>query len=85
MNLATDLGGIFFVLDVTALAFVQIINMSQTEPWETDWIAISAEEATILARFVYFQSCFEIIHARQSHDTVQANSGSIPRLERHLE
>ena len=43
---------------------------------------ISAEEATSLARIVYFQSCFENVDRRQRRDTVKANSGSMPRLER---
>ena len=46
-----DLGGIFIVLEVTALAFAQIINMRQTGPWETDWIVIRSEEATGPAGF----------------------------------
>ena len=33
MNSAAVLGGIFILLDVTALAFAQIINMRQTGPW----------------------------------------------------
>ena len=41
MNSAADLGGTFIVLDVTALAFAQIINMR-----ETDLIVISSKEAT---------------------------------------
>ena len=70
MNTAADLGGIFIVLDVTALAFAPIINMRQTGPSETDWIAISSEEATGPAGFVYFRSCFENVHTRQIRDTV---------------
>ena len=46
MNSAADLGSIFIILDVTAPAFAQIINMRQAGPWETDWIVISSEEAT---------------------------------------
>ena len=65
-----DLGDISIVLDVTALAFAQIINMRQTRPWETDWIVISSEEATGLAGFVYFRSCIENVHTRQSRNTV---------------
>ena len=42
MDLAADLGGIFIVLNVTALASAQIINMR-----ETDLIVISSEEATV--------------------------------------
>ena len=34
-------GDIFTVLDVAALAFAQVINMRETELWETDWIVIS--------------------------------------------
>ena len=49
MNLAADLGGIFIVLDVTALAFA---HMRHTGPWKTDWIVISSEEATGMARFI---------------------------------
>ena len=59
------MGGIFIVLDVTALAFAQVINMTQTEPWETDWIVISSEEAMGLAMFVYIWLCFENVHMRQ--------------------
>ena len=36
MDLAADLGGIFIIPDVTVRASVQIINMGDTEPWETD-------------------------------------------------
>ena len=45
---AANLGGILIVLDITALVqpFAQIMNIRETEPWETDWIAISSEEAT---------------------------------------
>ena len=64
MNSAADLGGIFIVSGVTTLAFAQFINMRQTGPWETDWIVISSEEATGLARFVYRRSCFENVHTR---------------------
>ena len=66
MSLAADLGRIFIVLGVTALAFAQIINLRETGPWETDWIAISSEEATPngLSLLVYFQSCFENIHTK---------------------
>ena len=31
MNSAADLGGIFIVLDITAPAFAQIVNMRETE------------------------------------------------------
>ena len=41
MNLAAGLGGTFIVLDVTNLAFAQIIYMR-----ETDWMVISSKEAT---------------------------------------
>ena len=72
MNSAADLGGIFIVLNVTVLAFAQTINMRETEPWETDWIMISSEEAlaTGEAEFVYFWSCFENVHTRRSRDMV---------------
>ena len=33
MNSAEDLDSIFIVLDVTVLAFIQMINMRQTVPW----------------------------------------------------
>ena len=46
MSSAEDLGGIFIVLDVTALAFAQIINKKETAAWETDCIVIRSEEAT---------------------------------------
>ena len=70
MNSAADLGSIFIFLYVTALAFVQIINMRKTGPWERDWIVINSEEATGQARIVYFRPCFESIHMRRSRDTV---------------
>ena len=70
MNSAEDLGGIFIVLDVTALAFAQIMNIRQTENWETDWMVISSEEETCPASFVYFCSCFENVHMRRGRDTV---------------
>ena len=41
MNLATDMGGIFIIPDVTARASLQIINIGDTGPWETDWISIT--------------------------------------------
>ena len=65
-----DLGDMFIVLDVTALAFAQIINVRQTRPWETDWIVVSSEKAKGLAGFVYFWSSNENVHTRQSRDTV---------------
>ena len=46
MRAAEDLGGIFIILDVTALAFAQIISLRETRPWEIGWIVISSEEAT---------------------------------------
>ena len=46
MNSAADLGGAFIVLDVTALAFAQIINMRETGHGETDWTVVSSKEAT---------------------------------------
>ena len=70
MNSAADLGSIFNVLDVTALAVAQIINMRETGPWETDWIVISLEEGTGLAGFVYFRSCSENVHTGRSRDMV---------------
>ena len=52
MNPAADLGGIFIVPDVTALAFAPVINnMRQAGLWETDWIVISSEETTGLVFF----------------------------------
>ena len=70
MNSAADLGGIFIVQDVTALTFAPVINMRQAGPWETGWTVNSSEEATGLAEFVYFRSCFENLHTRRSRDTV---------------
>ena len=74
MNSATDFGCIFIALDVAALSFAQILNMPERQdasrPWETDLIVISAEEATGLAGFVYFRSCFENFHTRRSCNTV---------------
>ena len=66
----TKMGGIFIVLDVTALAFAQIIIMRETEPWEKDLILVSSEEATGQAGSAYFRSCFENVHTRRSRDTV---------------
>ena len=78
----------FIALDVTALVYVQIMNMRETRPWETYWTVISSEETTDQARFgswfVYFRSCFENVHKRRSRDIVYANSGSIPRLEKAI-
>ena len=71
MSSVADLSGIFIVLDVTALAFAQIINMREIRPWETDPLEISLEEATGQASFfVYFQPCFENVYTRRSRDTV---------------
>ena len=60
------------VLDVTALAFVHIVNTRETGPSETDWIVISLEKvlATSQAGFVYFGSCFENVNTRRSRDMV---------------
>ena len=41
MNSAADLGGIFIIPDVTALSSVQIMNMGDVGPWETDCIPIT--------------------------------------------
>ena len=41
MNSTADLSGIFIIPDVTARASVQIINMGDIGPWETDWISIT--------------------------------------------
>ena len=71
MSSAADLGGIFIVLDVTAPAFAQVINMKETEPSETDWIVINSDETTGQASlFVYFKSCFENVHTRRSRYTL---------------
>ena len=70
MNSGADLGGIFIVLDVTALAFAQNINMRERGPWETDWIVTSSGEATGQAGFVYFRSSVENVHTRRRCDTV---------------
>ena len=56
MNSASDLDGIFIFLDVTALAYA---HMGQARTCKTDWIVISSEGATGIARFVYFRSCFK--------------------------
>ena len=42
MSLAANLGSMFIVIDVTALAytFAQVIKMRHTGPWETDLIVI---------------------------------------------
>ena len=69
MNSVADLGGIFIVPDVTALAFAPVINMRQAGSWETDWI-VNSLEATGVAGFVYFRSCFENLHTRLSRHTV---------------
>ena len=71
MNSAGDLSGILIILDVTALAFAQIIYMRETGPWETDyWIVISSEEATVQVSLFCFRSCFESVHTRRSCDMV---------------
>ena len=70
MSWTADLGGIFIVLDETALDFAPVVNVRQAGPWETDWIVISSEEVTGLAGFVYFRLCFENLHKRRSRDTV---------------
>ena len=46
MSPVVDLGSIFIVLGVAALAFARIKNMRETGPFETDWLVISSEEAT---------------------------------------
>ena len=70
MNLAADLGGIFIILDLTALTFAPIINIRQVGLWETVWIMISSEEATGLAGFVYFRSRFENVYRRRRRETI---------------
>ena len=65
MNSTADLGGIFIVLDGTALAFAQIINLRQTGPWEGD--RLDSDQ---------FRGGFT---RDGSRDTVQATSESIPR------
>ena len=49
MNSAADLDGTFIVLDVTTLAFAQIINMRETARTlrDTHWIMTSSKEATV--------------------------------------
>ena len=64
MSSASDLGSIFIVLHVTALAFAQILNMSQTEHLETDWIVTSSEETMGLPGFVHLRPCFENVCTR---------------------
>ena len=39
MNSAADLGGILIVPDTTAPVSVQIMDMGDRGPWETDWIS----------------------------------------------
>ena len=58
MSSAANLGGMFIVMDVTALAytFAQVIKMRQKGPWETDLIVISTEEATGKASLFNFVS-----------------------------
>ena len=46
MSSAADLGGIFIIIDVTALAFEEIINVRETAHWGTNWIVLSSEKAT---------------------------------------
>ena len=41
MNSAADMGGMFIVPGVTICASLQIINIGDTGPWETDWISIT--------------------------------------------
>ena len=41
MNWAVEMGGMFIVPDVTVRASLQIINIRDTGPWETDWILIT--------------------------------------------
>ena len=77
MNSAPDLGGIFIVLDVTVLAFAQIINMREIGPWETDWIVISSGEATGQAGLVYFAHALKTFTGDK---VVTRFRGSIPRL-----
>ena len=41
MNSAADLGGMFIVPAVNVRASVQIKNIGDKGPWETNWISIT--------------------------------------------
>ena len=40
MNSTTDLGGVFIIPGVNVRVSVQMINMGDTGPWETNWISV---------------------------------------------
>ena len=56
MTSAEDFGGIFIVLDVTTLAFAQI--MRGIGLWETDWKVISSEGQVRLFTFIHVLEAF---------------------------
>ena len=67
MNSAVDLGGVFIVLDVTALAFAEIINVRETghlrDRLHSDQFK-QGNRSSKIRQFVYFQSCFENVHMK---------------------
>ena len=70
MNSAADLGGILTVLDVTSLAFAQIIYKYRVLYERDRTFGNRLDSYQARAGFVYFRSCFENVHTRRSHDTV---------------
>ena len=41
MNSAADFGRMFIIPDVNVRVSVQIINMGDKGPWETNWISVT--------------------------------------------
>ena len=70
MNLAADLGGIFIVLGLTALAFAQIYKYETERTLRHRLDGDQVKGGNGLAGFVYFRSCSENVHTRRSRDIV---------------
>ena len=71
MNSAADLAGAFIVLDVTTLAFAQILNMRETARTMRDRLdSDKFKGGNGQASLFTFQSSFENVHTIRSRDTV---------------
>ena len=64
MNSTADLGGIFKVLDITALAFAQIVDINERDKTLGDRLDSDLFRGGNGPSRVYFQSCFENVHTR---------------------
>ena len=67
MSSAADLGGIFIVLEVTALALHR--GKTLKDRLDSDQFK-GGNGSSRISQFVYFQSCFEDVHMRQSRERI---------------